>query len=128
MTRALAFLAILCGCLLLFGVLSAPAADRLGVRAFTQPRLVTVIVTLHDARWGYRWLSVHGCAAEVGESGTFCTGLWERESTMELTGGQKQHLVDWRDLPRGTMLVTALAFGDDQRLLARGQLTVFRGE
>lgn len=128
MTRALAFVAILCGCLLLFGVLAAPAADRLSLRAVTQPRLVTVVVTLHDARWGYRWLSVHGCSAEVGEAGAFCTGFWERESTMELTGGKRQHLIDWRDLPSGTMLVTALAFDERQQLLARGQLTVFRGE
>lgn len=128
MIRAGAAFALFCGCLLVFGALAEPAADRLTVKAITERRLVTVIVTLHDVRFGYRWLSVYGCSAEVGEAGTFCTGLWERESSMELSGGLKQHLIAWRDLPRGTMLVTAMAFGDDQQILARGQLTVFRGE
>lgn len=125
--KAVALFAILCGCLLVFGGLATPG-DRMRVKALAEPRLVTVIITLPDADARYRWLSVYGCSAAMSsENAIYCTGHWERESSQEI-GTQRQHLIHWRDLPRGTMLVTAMTFDADQQVLAKGQTVVFRGE
>lgn len=125
--KALAVLAILCGCLLVFGG-AGDGLDRMTVKALAEPRLVTVIVSLKDADERYRWLSVYACgAALTSENVVYCAGQWERESTQEI-GAQLQHIVHWRDLPRGTLWITAMAFDNRQQLLARGQTVVFRGE
>jgi len=130
MIRALALLAILCGVLFALGGTAAPKRDRLRLRVLTEPRLVTVVVTLPDVSDRYRWLSVYGCSAALPPDSptAYCTGDFERESSFELSGGAKQHLVYWRDLPRGTMQVTAMAFDANQQVLASGVLTVFRGQ
>lgn len=125
--KALAVLAVLCGCLLVFGG-AGDGVDKIGVKALAEPRLVTVIVSLKNPDDRYRWLSVYACgAAHTQDNVVYCTGQWERESTMEI-GAQKQHLIAWRDLPRGTLWVTGMAFDVDRKLLARGQTVVFRGE
>jgi len=125
--RLVALLAAFCACLLLFGG-AGDGLDRMSVKALAQPRLVTVIVSLRDADDRYRWLSVYACgAAFTSENVVYCAGHWERESTQEI-GSQRQHLIHWRDLPRGSVWITAMAFDGRQQLLARGQTVVFRGE
>jgi len=126
MKHAIAFVTIVCGALLMFGGL-VHRGDRLTLRTLAEPRLVTVIVGLPDVDARYRWLSVYGCSAEVGEHGAFCTGDFERESTQELAD-RKQYLIAWRDMPRGTLLITAMAFDADQRTLAANRTVVFRGQ
>jgi hypothetical protein len=118
--------AIVCGVLFVYGFVAEPAADRMTLKSLSEPRLLTVVVILHDVEEHYRWLSVYGCSADMTETGTHCTGHFERESTQELTGGKRQHLITWRDLPRGTMQITAMAFDVDHKMLAQGQLVVFR--
>lgn len=123
--KALAVIAILCGVLL---ALSEGGLDKMGIKAIAEPRLVTVIITLRDADERYRWLSVYACGAEhTSENVVYCAGNWERESTHEI-GAQLQHLIHWRDLPRGTLWITGMAFDADRKLLAKGQTVVFRGE
>lgn len=127
--RVGALVVILCGGLLIFGGLSESAkADRLSIKALSEKRLVTVIITLHDVTPDYRWLSVYGCSAEVTEYGTVCNYAFERQTTYELQSAKKQQLVFWRDLPRGTMTITAVAFDVNHTPLARNQTTIFRGE
>jgi len=127
MKYVLAFWAIVGGALLVFGgLIASDAKGRMVLNVVKEPRLLTVIVGLPDVDDRYRWLSVHGCAAAVTESGAFCTGDFERESTQEIQG-RKQYLIVWRDLPGGTMLLTAMAFDVNHRLLASQRLTVFRG-
>lgn len=130
MIRVLALLAILCGVLFALGGTTAPKRDRLRLRVLTEPRLVTVVVTLPDVSERYRWLSVYACSAAFAPDSpeVHCTGDFERESSFELSGGRTQHLIYWRDLPRGTLQVQAMAFDADQQVLASGVLTVFRGE
>ena len=125
--KALAVLAVLCGCLLVFGG-AGDGLDRMSVKALAEPRLVTVIVGLKDADARYRWLSVYACgAAHTSEGVPYCLGQWERESTQEMDT-RKQYLIACRDLPGGTLWITAMAFDNRQQLLARGQTVVFRGE
>ena len=125
--KALALFALICGCLLIFsGSLSEAEADRMTLRATNEPRLLMISVYLPDLTDAYRWLSVYGCSADVTESGTFCNYAFERESTTELAG-RKQTLIFWRDLPGGTMQITAVAFDVSSQALARGQVTIFRG-
>lgn len=100
--------------------------DPIKLTILKAPRTLTVSVFLRELDDRYRWLSVYGCPAEVGETGSYCTGEWERESTQEIE--DKQYLVTWRNLPRGTMRITAMAFDSDHKILAQGQTTVFRGE
>lgn len=126
MTRAIAVVAILCGVLLLWGGLADGGPERLRLSVVPERTLVTVVVTFNRVTDAYRWLSVYGCSAEVTETGSYCTGEFERESTVELFG-RKQELFYWRNLPAGTMRVTAMAFDRDHRLLASGEVTVFRG-
>ncbi len=124
--KVLALFAILCGVLLALG--EADGYDRMSVKAIAEPRLVTVIVGLKEADERYRFLSVYACsAAHTSDNVVYCTGQWERESTQEI-GAQTQHLIHWRDLPRGTLWINAMAFDGNQKLLARGQTVVFRGE
>ena len=124
--RVIALAAILCGMLFCLGFLADRHTDRMGLSVLAEPRLVTVVVTLKDVTDAYRWLSVYGCSAEVTDTGSFCTGDFERESSLELHG-RKQELIYWRDLPGGTLRVTAMAFDGNQQLLAKNQVTVFRG-
>lgn len=126
MKTLLAFWAIVCGALLVFGGLIASDSDRMRLTVQAKPRLVTVVIVLPDLDERYRWLSVHGCSAEIAESGAFCTGDFERESSMEI-GGRMQYLLDWRDLPSGTMQVTAMAFDSNRQVLASATAVVFRG-
>jgi hypothetical protein len=118
--------AIVCGVLFVYGFIAEPAADRMSLKSVNERRLLTIIVYLPDVGEHYRWLSVYGCSADMTETGTHCTGHFERESTQELSGGKKQHLIAWRDLPRGTMQITAMAFDVDQKMLASDRLVVFR--
>lgn len=123
--RAVAVLAIVCACLLLWGgMFDGP--DKLKLSTIHEPTLLTIVVTFPNVNDTYRFLSVHGCSAEVMESGTYCTGDFERESSLELFG-HKQELLYWRHLPPGTMLVTAMAFDENQKVLASGTTVVFRG-
>lgn len=121
-----AWLAFLSAALLLFGAWM-DRGERLTLRVLTERRLVTVIVGLPDLDDRYRWLSVYACSAAmlVDSPVAYCTGQWERESSMELTG-RKQQLVDWRDLPGGLIQVTAMAFDADRHVLAQHTTTVFR--
>jgi hypothetical protein len=118
--------AIVCGILFVYGFIAESATDRITLKAMTEPRLLTVVVMLHDIDEDYRWLSVYGCSADMTETGTHCTGNFERESTIELFGGWKHHFISWRDVPKGTMQITAMAFDANQKQLAVGQLVVFR--
>lgn len=126
MRHAIALFAIVCGALLIFGGLIEPAEDRMRVTASNSKRLLTVALYLPDVSERYRWVSVHGCSADVGENGVFCNGFFERESSMEIIDRRKQYLFDWRDLPRGTMLITAVTFDVERKPLARGSTVVFR--
>jgi hypothetical protein len=130
MIRLFALVAILCGVLFALGGTTAPKRDRLRLRVLTEPRLITVIVTLPDVSDRYRWLSVYACSAAFPSDSpsAYCTGDFERESSFELSGGATQHLVHWRDMPRGTIQVQAMAFDAEQQILASGVLTVFRGQ
>lgn len=121
------WIALLAGAVLVFAT-SADAGPphRLSVRAMHQPRLLLITVTLHDVDARYRWLSVYGCAAAFGETGVRCTYLFERESSLEIDG-RKHHVIAWRDLPRGSIQITVVAFDGDHRRLASGQTLVLRG-
>ena len=124
--KVLALFVILCGVLLALS--EGEGLDKMTLKAIAEPRLVTVIIGLRDADARYRFLSVYACgAAHTTENVVYCTGQWERESSMEI-GSQRQHLIHWRDLPGGTLWITAMAFDGDRKLLARGQTVVFRGE
>lgn len=128
MRRLLTACVILLAGITLAGWIHGDGRDRMTLKAVTSKRLVTVVVYLPDITDRYRWLSVYGCSAEMQETGTFCTGYWERESTQELFGGYKQYLFDWRDLPPGTTKVTAMAFDINHAVLASDTLTILRGE
>lgn len=130
MRRALiyltAWLALLSAALLLFGAW-ADRGDRLSLKVLTEPRLVTVVIGLPDVDERYRWLSVYGCSAAMGLDTpvAFCTGDYERESSFEVSE-RRQYLVYWRDMPRGMLLVTAMAFDGNNQALAQHTTTVFR--
>lgn len=124
---------LVCGCLIVmaaifvYGFIRGEASDPLKLSAVVEKRLVTVVVTLPKIDDRYRWLSVYGCSAQVTESGAYCTGVWEMESTRELYG-MKQELFPWRDVPPGTMRIDAIAFDSVHRQLASARLTVLRSE
>lgn len=120
------WLALLSAGALLFGGWSA-RGDRLTLKVIPERRLVSVIVGLPDVDERYRWLSVYGCSAAMGidNPATFCTGEFERESSFEVSE-RRQYLVYWRDMPRGMLLVTAMAFDANQKALAQHTTTVFR--
>ena len=105
--------------------------DRKGItlQARSQPRLVTVRITLNDVGDTYRWLGVYGCSAELSEDSPapYCNGFWERDSGFEIDGTKKFHQIEWRDLPGGTMLIIAVARDADGKQIASGQTTLFRG-
>lgn len=123
MVRAVALFAIFCAVLLLLG---GAKEHRLTIRTLPEDTLLTISVTLNDVDESYRWLTVYGCSAEQSETGVFCTGDFERESTQELFWAKKQHLFTWRHLPRGTLYIISVAYDVDRKPLARGQAVVFR--
>lgn len=118
---------IVLGVLFVYGFIRGERRERMEVRVLVEPRLITASIYLPDVSDRYRFLSVYGCPVEITETGTFCTGEWERESTQEIQG-YKQYLFTWRDLPGGSMRVTAMAFDADHKVVAQGQKTVFRGQ
>ena len=125
--KGYALFALACIGLLVFGGFRDAAPHRMTLRATSDKRLVMVSVYLPDLTDAYRWVSVYGCSADYTDAGVSCNGNFERESSEELAG-RKQTLVFWRDLPRGTMQITAMAFDVAHKPLARGQTTIFRGE
>lgn len=130
MHRALVYLtawiALLSAAVLILGGWS-DRGDRLTLKVLPERRLVTVIVGLPDVDERYRWLSVYGCSAVMGSDNpaVFCTGDFERESSFEISE-RRQYLIHWRDLPGGMLLVTAMAFDADRKVLAQHTTTVFR--
>lgn len=120
-----AWLALLSAALLVFG--GWASGDRLTLKVVAGPRLVTVVVGLPDVDERYRWLSVYACSAAMGvdNPAAFCTGDFERESSFEVSE-RRQYLVYWRDMPRGMLLVTGMAFDANQKALAQYTTTVFR--
>jgi hypothetical protein len=126
MRRLLSACVAVLGAVFVFGFVRGDGKDRMTLKTVQDKRLLTVIVGLPDVDDRYRWLSVYGCSAHVQETGTFCTGDFERESTQEIYG-RKQYLFDWRDLPGGTMQITAMAFDVDDRALAQQTVVMFRG-
>ena len=129
MKRLLTACAIVIGVIFCVGFMlpGEEIADRLTIRVLAEKRIVTVSVSIPDVSEAYRWLSVYACSAQMLEHGVFCTGDFERESSFEITSSRKQYLVDWRDLPGGTIQITAMAFDVDEKILAQGQTVVFRG-
>ena len=119
---------IVCGVLFLYGFWAGERGDRMRISTANAPTQLTVIITLPDVTSRYRWLSVYGCSAEMTESGTFCTGDFERESTVPVDDRRTQQPpIYWRNLPGGTMQITAMAFDFDNKTLAQRTVTVFRG-
>ena len=126
MKRLLCAIIALLGLLFVYGLVFGESGERMRLTAVTTTRLLTVTVNLPDLDDRYRWLSVYGCSAQMLETGTYCTGDFERESTFEILD-RSQYLVAWRDLPGGTMQITAVAFDVDDKAITQNQITVFRG-
>ena len=125
MRVALALFAILCGVILALGALDAPR-DPMRLRARQEGRYlqISVVMPRADSR-SYRWLSVHLCSATLDDNGqAFCSGDFERESTMEVSG-EMQHIIEWRDVGPGTVLVTAMAFDEESKVLASQSQVLF---
>lgn len=62
----------------------------------------------------------------MGEDGrTFCSGHYERESTQELDGLRSQVYIEWRDIPYRMVLITAMAFDAEGKVLAAQSVTLF---
>lgn len=120
----LAFLAIFCGVLFVAGSLSNK--EKLKISYREEGTRFDVMITLFSITPEYRWLSVYGCSAAIYEHGTFCTGDFERESTQEVRQEQNQYPFPWRNMPGGTLQITAVAFDQDGKPLAKGQKTVPR--
>lgn len=112
--------------ILIVSVYGFISKETLKITTREERRDFTVTITLFDITPDYRWVSVYGCSAAVYEHGTFCTGDFERESTQEVRIDQAQYPFFWRNMPRGTLQITALAFDQDGKKLAAGQKTVFR--
>lgn len=125
MIRVVALLAAVCGVLFLSGFIIHEPAHRLNIRTLDEDTQFTVSITLPDVTDEYRWLSVYVCSADQTESGVYCTGWFERESTQEIYR-RKQYLFTWRRLPKGLIQITAVAFDVDDKPLARNQVRVFR--
>lgn len=103
--------------------------DKLKITSRDEKRDFVVTITLRDLTPEYRWLSVYVCTAELGEDHPqpFCNYFWERESGQEVRQDQVQYPFLFRNAPRGTMWVFAMAFDANKEPLARGQATVLRG-
>jgi hypothetical protein len=115
--------------LLIFGAFSEGARlgrMRIGTRQ-DSATLFTVTITLRDVTPEYRWLAVFLCTAEIdAENQTRCNGNWEGESGRQVYVGQSQYPVPFRNVPRGTLWVFAMAFDAEKKALARNQATVLR--
>lgn len=123
MRYALALLAILCGVLMALAF-SAPPRHKLVLRGKQDGKFTQITVIMPQMDVTYRWLSVYVCAAIVDESGSYCSGLYERESTMELDG-RKQAYVEWQNLPAGAVLIQAMAFDAESQIKASDTLAMF---
>jgi hypothetical protein len=121
----LTLLAIFVAVLLAAGAMKEREPLKITVRE--ERTAFNVTVTVFTVTPESRWLSLYGCSAEVYEHGTFCTGDFERESTQEVRHDQAQYPFLWRNMPRGTLQLTAVVFDQDGKRLAANQRTVFRG-
>lgn len=121
--------AVFAAVLLLYGSFSE-AAKMGRMRISTRQdsaTLFTVTITLRDVTTAYAWLAVHLCTADLDENGhPECNGYWEGESGRQVYVGQSQYPVPFRNVPRGTLWVFAMAFDQEKKALARNQATVLR--
>lgn len=133
MTRFMVWLtacfAVFATVLLLYGQLSdAAGLGKLKISTRQDsPTLFTVTITLNSVTPEYKWLAVYLCTADIGEdSQTRCNGYWDGESGREVYANQSQYPVPFRNVPRGTLWVFAMAFDADKKALARNQATILR--
>lgn len=126
MRRLLAALALTYAVFFVFGFVMAETI-KISTRVERGDPNFYVTVTLTDVVKDTRWLSVHGCYAEIdSENRVYCDVYWERESTQETRADQRQYVFPWRPVPRGKILITAAAFNQDGKVLASGRSVVIR--
>lgn len=124
--RLCAVLAIVCGCLFIFGFLTADRL-RITVRPIRGRPDIDVVITVFDVTPDARWLSLYGCAAELNEDGhMFCNDTWDRASLQELRIDQRQYVFPWRSVPRGWVQLSAAVKDVNGKTLAAGETRVIR--
>ena len=124
MKRLLTAIAALLAVLTVYGFVFGERSDRIKIQTRDERKLSTITITLFDVNENYRWITVYACSAERGEESpqAFCNYLWERESTMETRVDQAQYPFEkWR-VPGGLILITAVAFDQFNKPLARQTL------
>jgi len=126
MVRLLTAIVLLLGLITVYGFIRGDGRDRLSVTAISEKKLVTVVVTVPDAKDTYYWMKVYGCSADVTDYGVQCNGFWDGSSERE-PGKRKQHLIPFRDCPQhGSIQFTAVIFDRFGNVLAQGQHTILR--
>lgn len=127
MIRALAFFALLCGCLFIFGFLMAERV-RISVRPIKGRPDVDVVVTVFNITPEMDTLFLEVCSAEMPEEGSmFCRDDgWYTNSAHPVRSDQSQYPFPLRNVPRGWLMLSAVVVDRDRKTVASGQTRVIR--
>ena len=119
--------AIVLAVIVVYGFIFPARPDRLKISTREERPAFTVTITAFDVTPQYRWIALHACtAARAEDMQAYCTYDWERESTQEVRLDQVQYPFVWRNVPGGLLLITAMVFDIDDRVLARQTLAVHK--
>lgn len=86
-----------------------------------------VTATLPAITPNFRWVEVYVCAAEIDDDNNIrCTFTWDSRSLQEVRADQRQYPFTYRFVPRGPLLILAMAADSEWKLLATGRKVVLR--
>lgn len=126
MIRFLALLAIVCGCLFIYGFL---VADRVRISVHKTQRVtdIDVIVTVPTVTDAHT-LFLEACSAEMADDGVmFCAeDGWYIRSAHPMREDQRQYAFPLRQVPRGWLMFSAAVLDFDGRTLASGETRTVR--
>lgn len=101
------------------------AGDKMRLSQRMDKRYTTISVYMPNVTREYFWLTVIACSADIYEASADCNGYWDTTSGQEINN-RKTISVEWRDLPRGTILVRAAAKDSSNVIKASSSLVFFR--
>lgn len=110
-----------------YGAIMSGRKDRLRLTKYEDRSVLHLVVTVPDASESYAWLQIIGCSADVSDNGVSCNpAAWFSSSTREIDA-RRQHVVPFRDAPKGTLHFTAFIADRFGNHLANGSYTFMRG-
>ncbi len=116
---------LLCACVAVLGAVFVygfifPARPPLRITASDDKHNLNVVISVFDITPKHVWVGLHACTADRAEDlRSYCNYFWEIDSTHPIRADQNQYPFPLRNVPGGLLLLTAVVFDLDDKVIAR---------